>query len=449
MIQHAKPETYPPSVTEDTGAWPGEPGSSKVLRKPQRQVLFPLRIHSPQPGSALPGSGSALPGSGLALRQSCTRRSRALPLRPSALPPPPPTCYSPPELHPHWPSPPAPPYPSSGWSVSLEGRGHSPQRIGPGVAGRGGGAGSRGPAGGGALRAGRQGATGGHFGGVMVGGVWPPPPGPRRCPLGHLLALAGKQPSVSAVLDGNLCLDRFLPFTSLHINQIALMSFCRGYLPGPQNARAPRLQFVSLLPSQSRSPYLLASTNHFPAWEERLGYILRISQKGEQDSRNKGECVSKQSKPGPRGKGKVCVLELKLEDQIRSEELKLSQITLVHHIVQPAKKKGDSEGWRLCKPVLELLELSTNLQKNTAVAPRQVAVLAGQEDPVQRESHQDWANQEYTEVITSSIEKIADFLNSFDMSCHSRLATLNEKLTALERRIEYIEARLTKGETLT
>nr|XP_004392744.2 PREDICTED: LOW QUALITY PROTEIN: protein BRICK1 [Odobenus rosmarus divergens] len=80
---------------------------------------------------------------------------------------------------------------------------------------------------------------------------------------------------------------------------------------------------------------------------------------------------------------------------------------------------------------------------------RRVAAMAGQEDPVQREIHQDWANREYIEVITSSIKKIADFLNSFDMSCRSRLATLNEKLTALERRIEYIEARVTKGETLT
>uniref|UniRef100_A0A8C0IR80 BRICK1 subunit of SCAR/WAVE actin nucleating complex n=4 Tax=Testudinoidea TaxID=8486 RepID=A0A8C0IR80_CHEAB len=81
---------------------------------------------------------------------------------------------------------------------------------------------------------------------------------------------------------------------------------------------------------------------------------------------------------------------------------------------------------------------------------RGVAVaMSLQEDPVQREIHQDWANREYIEVITSSIKKIADFLNSFDMSCRSRLATLNEKLTALERRIEYIEARVTKGETLT
>lgn len=34
---------------------------------------------------------------------------------------------------------------------------------------------------------------------------------------------------------------------------------------------------------------------------------------------------------------------------------------------------------------------------------------------------------------------------SADMSCRSRLATLNEKLTALERRIEYIEARVSGG----
>ncbi|XP_058580133.1 probable protein BRICK1 [Neofelis nebulosa] len=75
--------------------------------------------------------------------------------------------------------------------------------------------------------------------------------------------------------------------------------------------------------------------------------------------------------------------------------------------------------------------------------------MAGQEDLVQREIDQDWVNREYIEVITSSIKKMADFLNSFIMSCRSRLATLNEKLTALKRRIEYIEARVTKGETRT
>ncbi|XP_012169479.1 probable protein BRICK1-B isoform X1 [Bombus vosnesenskii] len=75
-------------------------------------------------------------------------------------------------------------------------------------------------------------------------------------------------------------------------------------------------------------------------------------------------------------------------------------------------------------------------------------------EAIQKQIQQDWANREYIEVITGSIKKITDFLNSFgnylkDMSCRSRIAVLNEKLTTLERRIEYLEACVTKGETLT
>ncbi|XP_037072113.1 probable protein BRICK1-B [Pollicipes pollicipes] len=69
-------------------------------------------------------------------------------------------------------------------------------------------------------------------------------------------------------------------------------------------------------------------------------------------------------------------------------------------------------------------------------------------EAIQMQIQQDWANREYIEVITNSIKKIAEFLNSFDLSCKSRLAVLNEKLTKLERKIEYLEARVTKGETL-
>ncbi|XP_026820478.1 protein BRICK1 isoform X1 [Rhopalosiphum maidis] len=75
--------------------------------------------------------------------------------------------------------------------------------------------------------------------------------------------------------------------------------------------------------------------------------------------------------------------------------------------------------------------------------------MGGPKEGVQKQIQQDWANREYIEVITGSIKKITDFLNSFDMSCRSRLAILNEKLTTLERRIEYLEARVTKGETLS
>ncbi|XP_063952286.1 protein BRICK1-like [Lytechinus pictus] len=67
---------------------------------------------------------------------------------------------------------------------------------------------------------------------------------------------------------------------------------------------------------------------------------------------------------------------------------------------------------------------------------------------VRNQIQEDWANREYIEIITTNIKKIADFLNSFDTSCRSRLAVLNEKLTGLERRIEYLEARVTRGDTL-
>ncbi|CAG0921031.1 unnamed protein product [Notodromas monacha] len=67
---------------------------------------------------------------------------------------------------------------------------------------------------------------------------------------------------------------------------------------------------------------------------------------------------------------------------------------------------------------------------------------------LQRQTQQDWENRADVEVITSSIKKIADFLNSFDMSCRFKLAELNEKLTGLERSIEYLEAKVSKGGTL-
>ncbi|XP_076303981.1 hematopoietic stem/progenitor cell protein 300 [Tachypleus tridentatus] len=79
-----------------------------------------------------------------------------------------------------------------------------------------------------------------------------------------------------------------------------------------------------------------------------------------------------------------------------------------------------------------------------------ITKMAGTErEAIQKQIQHDWANREYIEIISGNIKKIADFLNSFDMSCRSRLAILNEKLTSLERRMEYLEARVTKGETLT
>ena len=63
---------------------------------------------------------------------------------------------------------------------------------------------------------------------------------------------------------------------------------------------------------------------------------------------------------------------------------------------------------------------------------------------VQSQIQQDWNNREFVETITSSIKKISEFLNAFDLSARSRLAMLNQKLTNLERQVDYIEARVNK-----
>lgn len=65
---------------------------------------------------------------------------------------------------------------------------------------------------------------------------------------------------------------------------------------------------------------------------------------------------------------------------------------------------------------------------------------------VQRQIQQDWSNREYIEVIISNIKKLTDFLNSFELSCRSKMAILDEKLTKLERQIDFVEAKVTKGD---
>ena len=66
----------------------------------------------------------------------------------------------------------------------------------------------------------------------------------------------------------------------------------------------------------------------------------------------------------------------------------------------------------------------------------------------QRQIQQDWSNREYIEVIVSNIKKLTDFLNTFELSCRSKMAILDEKLTKLERQIDYVEAKVSKGEPL-
>lgn len=68
-------------------------------------------------------------------------------------------------------------------------------------------------------------------------------------------------------------------------------------------------------------------------------------------------------------------------------------------------------------------------------------------EDIQKQIQKDWANREYIWLICGSINKIADFLNSFDASSRGKLNKLNERLTILERKVDYIEAMINKGDT--
>lgn len=54
----------------------------------------------------------------------------------------------------------------------------------------------------------------------------------------------------------------------------------------------------------------------------------------------------------------------------------------------------------------------------------------------------DWENREFTEAVQLNVMKIVNFLNKFDRSTRHRLALINEKLTQLERRCDFLSAAL-------
>ncbi|CAF1099711.1 unnamed protein product [Didymodactylos carnosus] len=70
------------------------------------------------------------------------------------------------------------------------------------------------------------------------------------------------------------------------------------------------------------------------------------------------------------------------------------------------------------------------------------------DNQIRRDIQDDWQRREGIQILTTSIKRLTDFLNQFESSCRYRLSTLNEKLTSLERQVNYLEARVSKGETL-
>ena len=52
----------------------------------------------------------------------------------------------------------------------------------------------------------------------------------------------------------------------------------------------------------------------------------------------------------------------------------------------------------------------------------------------------DWENRELVEIVQLNVLTITKFLNKFDTSARYKLARINEKLSKLERALDYVEA---------
>lgn len=52
----------------------------------------------------------------------------------------------------------------------------------------------------------------------------------------------------------------------------------------------------------------------------------------------------------------------------------------------------------------------------------------------------DWKNRESIEKVSQYILRITEFLNKFEQTTRTKLNQLNEKLSVLERKMEFIEA---------
>jgi uncharacterized protein len=54
----------------------------------------------------------------------------------------------------------------------------------------------------------------------------------------------------------------------------------------------------------------------------------------------------------------------------------------------------------------------------------------------------DWEQREWAENVNTNLKKVVDFLNKFELATRFRLAKINEKLTILERQMDFLEAQM-------
>jgi uncharacterized protein len=67
---------------------------------------------------------------------------------------------------------------------------------------------------------------------------------------------------------------------------------------------------------------------------------------------------------------------------------------------------------------------------------------------VQRQLKEDWDNREYIQLISDNIKNIAEFLTQFEVSCNSRLAQIDDAISRIERKLDFLEALNSHVETL-
>mmetsp|Transcript_17614 Transcript_17614/g.54162 ORF Transcript_17614/g.54162 Transcript_17614/m.54162 type:complete len:87 (-) Transcript_17614:87-347(-) len=69
-----------------------------------------------------------------------------------------------------------------------------------------------------------------------------------------------------------------------------------------------------------------------------------------------------------------------------------------------------------------------------------VPVIDAETRRVTKTIQDDWENRELVEIVQLNVLAITKFLNNFDSSTRYKLARINEKLSKLERALDYCEA---------
>lgn len=61
----------------------------------------------------------------------------------------------------------------------------------------------------------------------------------------------------------------------------------------------------------------------------------------------------------------------------------------------------------------------------------------------------DWDQREFSESVKLNVRRIYEFVSDFEASTRTKLATLNDKLTSLERQLEFLEAQVKSAVPVT